>query len=84
MPYCTCRVDFRQYSQIMMNPRLANTMYLAMGWALVVCGSAFSANLTRRGWVVAGCLALLPTLSIARFWNHAVPSLSRSIQDDLR
>jgi len=62
----------------------SNTMYVATGWALVVGGSAFAAGVTPLGWAVAGCLALLPALSIARFQRHAVPSLSLSIQDDLR
>ena len=66
-----------------MNP-LTKTMYAAAGWAVVVCGSALSANVPPRGWVVAGCLALLLALSMARFRNHAVLSMSRSIQDDLR
>jgi uncharacterized membrane protein YphA (DoxX/SURF4 family) len=81
--YCTVRGDSYQYSQVM-HLLFTNRMYAAAGWALVVCASALAAGMTPRGLAVAGCLALLPALFIARFWNHAAPSMSQSIQNDLR
>ena len=54
-------------------------------WVFAACAAGWVATVTSvSGWIILGCLALLPPIFMLRLWNDPPQSMSESIREARR